>query len=172
MAFGINVDVIPPTASADIRLRAATEADTPAVVGLCKVSLSTTYGAFMDPERMRPWTDGTEVEDYVARTWPRMTVAVLGDQVVGVIALDQAVIDLVWVTDELRGYGIGSSLIRQAEATLAADHTEAELECFAPNLAALAFYQSHGYVEVRRYYEAASGADKVVLRKPLGGAIS
>jgi hypothetical protein len=57
--------------------------------------------------------------------------------------------------------------MRYAEATLAADHAEAELECFAPNRAGLAFYRSGGYAEVRRYYEAASGVDKVVLRKTL-----
>ena len=55
------------------------------------------------------------------------------------------------------------------ELELGADHDEAELECFAPNLASLIFYRAHGYAEVRRYYEAASGIDKVVLRKTLVG---
>ena len=155
------------TRSADVRMRAATQVDTTAIVRLCKVSLTTTYGAFMEPERMRPWTEGTEVEDYMARMWPRTTVAILDREVVGVVALDAAVIDLLWVADALRGQGIGRRLMRYAEATLAADHAEAELECFAPNRAGLAFYRSGGYTEVCRYYEAASGVDKVVLRKPL-----
>jgi ribosomal protein S18 acetylase RimI-like enzyme len=121
----------------------------------------------MEPERMRPWTEGTEVEDYVAKMWPRTTVAILDHDVVGVVTLDRAVIDLLWVADALRGRGIGRRLIRHAEATLAANHSAAELECFAPNRASLAFYKSGGYVEVRRYYEAASGVDKIVLRKAL-----
>ncbi len=57
-----------------VQLRAATAADAGSVVALCKASLTETYGAFMEPDEMRPWTDGTEVEDYVARMWPRMTV--------------------------------------------------------------------------------------------------
>ncbi|MBD95467.1 MAG: hypothetical protein CL482_14595 [Acidobacteria bacterium] len=156
------------TADDAVRLRAATQADITSVVALCKVSLTKTYGAFMDPERMRPWTDGTEVEDYVARMWRRMTVTTRDEQVVGVVALDDAVIDLIWVKDGFRGEGIGSALMDHAEQTIGADHDEAELECFAPNVASLTFYRSHGYAEVRRYYEAASGIDKVVLRKTLG----
>lgn len=159
------MDTMPTARSANIRLRAATLVDTTAIVRLCKVSLTTTYGAFMAPDRMRPWTEGTEVEDYVAKMWPRTTVAILDHEVVGVVALDKAVIDLLWVADALRGQGIGRRLIRHAEATLAADHSAVELECFAPNRAGLAFYKSGGYAEVRRYYETASGVEKVVLRK-------
>ncbi len=95
--------------------------------------------------------------------------AIRNDRVVGVVALDDPVIDLIWVKDGLRGQGIGSSLMDHAEQTLGADHDDAELECFSPNLASLTFYRSRGYAEVRRYYEAASGIDKVVLRKTLVG---
>lgn len=158
---------MPSTKSANVRLRAATPVDTTAIIRLCKVSLATTYGAFLEPERMRPWTEGTEVEDYVAKMWPRATVATLDHDVVGVVTLYKAVIDLLWVADALRGRGIGTRLIRHAEVVLAADYPTAELECFAPNRVGLAFYKSGGYVEVRRYYEAASGVDKVVLRKAL-----
>ena len=59
-----------------LEFRPATEADQPAIVDICKTSITTTYGVFMNPERMRPWVDGQEVENYVARMWPRMTVAV------------------------------------------------------------------------------------------------
>ena len=48
-----------------VRLRWATAADQPAIVDICKTSITTTYGAFMDPERMRPWVEGREVEDYL-----------------------------------------------------------------------------------------------------------
>ena len=150
-----------------VRLRPATAADEPAIVDICKTSIATTYGVFMDPERMRPWVEGREVEEYVARMWPGMTVAVRDDQVLGVVALDGQVIDLLWIRGDLRGQGIGSVLMDQAEATLAAQHDVAELECFAPNYAGIAFYEARGYAAVRTYYEAASGVDKVVMTKPL-----
>ena len=154
-----------------LRLRPATEADQPAIVDICKTSITTTYGVFMNPERMRPWVDGQEVEDYVARMWPRMTVAVAVDdeQLLGVVALDGHVIDLVWIRADLRGQGIGSVLMEQAEAMVAVHHDVAELEYFAPNRASIAFYESRGYTAVRTYYEAASGVDRVVMTKPLSG---
>jgi len=153
-------------------LRAATAGDRPAIVDLCKRSLVATYGGFMDPEKMRPWVEGREVETYVDQTWPHMTVAVRGETVVGVVALDREVIDLVWVRDELRGQGIGAHLMDAAERALAAGHDEAELECFAPNVGGLRFYRARGYREVRRYWEQASGVDKVVLRKPLARPVT
>ncbi len=156
------------------RLRPAVMADEPAIVDICKTSLPTTYGVFMNPERMRPWVEGLEVEVYVARMWPRMTVAVDDEHVLGAVALDGHVIDLLWIRADLRGQGIGSALIDRAEAMLAARHETAELECFAPNHASIAFYETRGYTVVRTYYEAASGVDRVVMTKPLvsrpGGA--
>ncbi len=148
-------------------LRPATEADQPAIVDICKTSITTTYGAFMHPERMRPWVDGQEVEHYVARMWPRMTVAVDAEQLLGVVALDGHVIDLLWIRADLRRRGIGSVLMEQAESILAAHHDAAELECFAPNHSSIAFYEARGYTAVRTYYEAASGVDRVVMTKPL-----
>ena len=101
------MDTMPTARSANIRLRAATLVDTTAIVRLCKVSLTTTYGAFMAPDRMRPWTEGTEVEDYVAKMWPRTTVAILAHEVVG-RAVRQGVAssrDLAEFTlDELRAF--------------------------------------------------------------------
>ena len=149
-------------------LRPATEADQSAIVDICKRSITTTYGVFMDPERMRPWVDGREVEEYVARMWSRMIVAVDDAQVLGVVALDGHVIDLLWIRADLRRRGIGSLLMDQAESMLAADHNVAEIECFAPNRASLAFYESRGYTAVRTYYEAASGVDRIVMTKQLG----
>ena len=154
-----------------LTLRPATETDQPAIVALCKASIATTYGVFMDPERMRPWVDGQEVEHYVEKMWPHMTlaVAVEEEQLLGVVALDGHVIDLLWIRADVRGHGIGSVLMGRAESTLAADHDVAELECFAPNGPSIAFYESRGYTAVRTYFEAASGVDKVVMTKSLTG---
>ena len=154
-----------------LQLRPATETDQPAIVELCKTSIATTYGVFMAPERMRHWVEGQEVEHYVERMWPRMTVAMAeaDEQLLGVVALDGHVIDLLWIRVNFRGRGIGSVLMEQAESTLAADHDVAELECFAPNGASIGFYESYGYTAVRTYFDAASGVDRVVMTKPLSG---
>jgi ribosomal protein S18 acetylase RimI-like enzyme len=146
-------------------LRPATADDQHSIVDICKTSIATTYGVFMDRERMRPWVEGREVEEYVARMWPHMTVAAGDMQILGVVALDGHVIDLLWIRADVRGQGVGSLLMDRAESMLAADHDVAELECFAPNHASIAFYETRGYAAVRTYYEEASGVDKVVMTK-------
>ena len=88
-------------------------------------------------------------------------------RMLGVVALDDHVIDLLWIRADRRGLGIGSRLMERAESILATDHDVAELECFAPNHASIAFYEARGYVAVRTYFEAASGVDKVVMTKRL-----
>ena len=151
-----------------VELRPAVAGDQSAIVELCKHSLVTTYAGFMKLEKMHSWIEGSEVEDYVARMWPHMTLAIDEDRAVsGVVAIDDQVIDFVWVRDDRRGEGIGSRLMDRAERVLSARYAEAELECFTPNVASLAFYQSRGYREVRRYYERSSGVERIVLRKPL-----
>jgi ribosomal protein S18 acetylase RimI-like enzyme len=151
------------------RFRPATAADQRVIASLCKSSIAATYGPFMNPDLMRPWVEGQEVEDYVAGMWPRMTVAVRADTVLGVVAVEGQVIDLLWVRADLQRQGIGSALMDRAESIVAACHPTAELECFAPNQAGITFYQSRGYTAVRTYFETASGVDRVVMTKPLGG---
>ena len=107
-----------------LELRPATEVDQPAIVDICKTSITTTYGVFMNPERMRPWVDGQEVENYVARMWPRMTVAVDDGQVLGVVALDGHVIDLLWIRADRRGRGIGSVLMERMRAENDFEHLD------------------------------------------------
>ena len=151
-------------------LRPAIGADQPAIVNICKTSITTTYGAFMDPEQMRLWVEGHEVEDYVARMWSHMLLAMRKDQVLGMISLDGHVIDLVWVRADLRGQGLDSTLMDQAESMLVTHHDKVELEGFALNHASMFFYKARGYTVKRRYYEAASRVDKIVMTKPLARA--
>ena len=177
LALTAPADVDPGPGVAHLELRPATEAEQPAIVDLCRASMPATYGVFMPPELMRPLVEGREVDDYVARMWPRMTVAVgvadvadvANDKLLGVVALDPPVVDLLWVRADLQGRGIGLMLMDRAESILAADHDAAELECFAPNRASIAFYEARGYRAVRTYHEAASGVDRVVMTKRIGG---
>lgn len=73
------------------------------------------------------------------------------------------------VVTEARRSGLGSWLLRAAEDRLrAAGCRGVDLETAVDNLAALSFYERHGYVVVRtwpRYYS--NGVDALVLNKQL-----
>jgi hypothetical protein len=50
-----------------LEFRPATAADQPAIIGLCRRSLVTTYADFIMREKTHSWIEGTDVDDYVAR---------------------------------------------------------------------------------------------------------
>jgi len=75
------------------------------------------------------------------------------------------------VIAEARRSGVGSLLLRAAEARLQAGGARAVgLETAVDNLAALSFYKRHGYSVIRtwpRYYS--NGVDALVMKKELAG---
>lgn len=105
---------------------------------------------------------------------PRILVAVLGQEIVGWGARedgDQRISDL-WVAPGHQGQGVGGRLLAALVAEVAAKgHAEATLETLAGNLAAIRFYERHGFVVVWRREKFSStlgyAIDKVGMNKSL-----
>ncbi len=139
---------------AEFFLRRAAREDVPAIVSLCKETISEVYGPFILPVVLRPWAEGSAVEKLVEEEWPRMVVAVAtgggssegGEGVVGVAAVSEDAVDLLWVHPSHHGEGMGTALLESVEAEMRKrGHRTGRLSCFSENLRALGFYQSHGW---------------------------
>jgi ribosomal protein S18 acetylase RimI-like enzyme len=150
------------------RIRRAKADDLGAITDLCKSSIRVTYGPFVAEDRIKPWVEGDETDKYVSSMLSGMLVAVADSEIVGVVAIAGATIDLVWVAPAKRGRGIGAALMTAAEKQIRADgHSIARLEVFASNREAIRFYEAHGWTRQDVYPDPVSGVDKARMEKKL-----
>ena len=129
-----------------------------AVHGLVQAVVDETYGGMWAPP---PLT--IDEED-----WSLAWVAPSGTGLAGmVLTLGEWVSDL-WVLRRHRGIGIGSALLRRAEAEIAGRGcTTARLRLVRQNTAAGAFYAGHGWVVRREFPHESLPIAMLEMAKPL-----
>jgi GNAT superfamily N-acetyltransferase len=151
-------------------LRRAVREDVPSLVRLCKDTIPEVYGPFIPPEVLRPWVEGYAVEGLIEEEWPRMVVAELGDgcEVVGVAAMSEDAVDLLWVHPSRHGEGMGTALLGRVEAEMRKKgHRTGRLSCFSQNLRAMSFYQSRGWTIAGEGMNEETGALETRMVKTL-----
>lgn len=118
-----------------------------------------------------------ELAWYMARPHAFTLVAEAGKRIVGFLVAhrDQrgsGHLITIDVVAEARRSGLGSRLLAEAEARLAgAGCAAVTLETAVSNVAAIAFYERHGYSVVRtipRYYQ--NSLDALLMRKEIGAS--
>lgn len=121
-----------------------------------------------------PWTRGNFLDSFAAGhgMWLARMDGALAGYAVYMMAVDEAHLLNITVLPEFRRRGLGRALLAHL-CGLARDHGAGRmlLEVRAGNAAALALYQSFGFVRIglrKGYYPAAAGReDAIVMAKPL-----
>ena len=84
--------------------------------------------------------------------WPLAWVAVSDEKIVGVIITNQEWVSDLWVFREHRRQGVGSRLLAQGEAEIAArGHQTGRLRVVRSNAVAVQFYLSRGWQIVQEF---------------------
>ena len=84
--------------------------------------------------------------------WPLAWVAAADEQIVGVIITNQEWVSDLWVFREHRGRGVGSRLLSQGEAEIAArGHQTCRLRVVRSNTVAVQFYLGQGWQIAREF---------------------
>ena len=90
--------------------------------------------------------------EFADEDWPRAWVAVVDEKIVGVIITNQEWISDLWVFREHRRQGVGSRLLAQGEAEVAARaHHRCRLRVVKSNTVAVQFYLSQGWQTAREF---------------------
>jgi ribosomal protein S18 acetylase RimI-like enzyme len=90
--------------------------------------------------------------DLGEQDWSRSWVAVVEDEIVGVVLTGDDWLDDLWVARRHRRHGVGSRLLRQAESEIASRGFQAgRLRVVASNAEAIMFYRRNGWQEEREY---------------------
>ena len=148
------------------QIRAAQEADIPALVELLVDSYRTAFGAILGPEGLK-LRDHDFFRQRLSEEWPHLVVAEAPDgeegAILGLAEVRSGTLDMLFVRPTGTSRGVGGLLLAEAERLGAI-----RLECFARNTRALAFYARKGWTPATRYRRTFAGADHafVALEKP------
>jgi GNAT superfamily N-acetyltransferase len=130
----------------DFVIRKATRVDMDAMVAICKALIPDTYGDIMTQEVLDPWVKGDKVEKAIDEYLDRTYLAVIDDEIVGIVANTENYIEMLWVPKAHQRKGIGTALVRYVEDMVRpTGHRTLGLHCFKDNLGGVAFYGSLGY---------------------------
>ena len=103
--------------------------------------------------------------------WPLAWVAVSHEKIVGVIITNQERVGDLWVFREHRRQGIGSKLLAQGEAEIAArGHETSRLRVVRSNVVAVKFYLSQGWQIAREFAHEKYHHPMLELVKSLPGS--
>ena len=133
----------------------------PAITAMQKASLPDTYGPFLGRATVDEFIAAGSVERYFEEHWPDATVATVDAEIVGVVVLLGALVDLAWVDPAFRSRGIGSALMVEAERRAGGD---LRLEVWKMNERAVAFYERLGFQTAEEFTDP-MGLAKLVMRK-------
>ena len=135
-----------------------------------QVAVENAQAALATAEANAAFQAGTRVADYVDGYWQGFVVAESDGEVVGMVHWQGDFIGALHVDPRQARRGIGSALLRHAEAGMLADGVRiAQLETDTFNLKARGFYAAHGYAEAVQYpdEEWNSGLTTVLMVKAL-----
>jgi putative acetyltransferase len=132
-------------------LRAATEADIPAVAAIAAASYRATFAGILEPEMLTA-LDAAYFTPRLRAAVESITVATDHGIIVAFAKVTAAHLDMLFAAPEQVGRGAGRALLAAVEA--AGVRT---LECFRDNKAARSFYERHGWQLARAYNREFAG---------------
>jgi ribosomal protein S18 acetylase RimI-like enzyme len=136
-----------------LKIRPATQQDVEPLVALSHRTILVKYPEVIGLEMVEGYVASGAVPQYYRDNNSQTRVAELDGQVVGACAVKENAIDLMMVTVEQHRVGIGSQLLRDAEARLFAVHDRLTLDSFRDNAQAVDFYKKHGWTVEKHFVD-------------------
>lgn len=153
--------------AAGIRIRPFCREDEDAICALWAETWSVAYGPLCGhakvAECIERFRTGTVASIYLGNPASRMLVAEASDQIAGTATCSEnghrGVVHGLYVRPPLQRRGIGSLLLRSLLDSLR-DCDEVSLQALAAHCYAVAFYQRHGFIAVRKMVVPLWGIDQ------------
>ena len=146
-------------------IRAGIVSDIESLVVLSRATISECYRSFLGHAAVDAYIGSGAVDQYVRNNIDHCFVILVDGVVVGYSVCKDNLIDLMMVAHEFHGLELGTQLLRHTESELFQSYGELTLESFEGNKQANSFYLKNGWTNVKKYYDEASGFNKLVFRK-------
>ncbi len=153
----------------DVNIRRAVEEDIVPVIKLSKGAIRKAYGDFIPIDALQPWlVEGGESDRYIIRSIPSMLVAVVDGRIVGVVVVEEDLVDALVVDVGYWSSGVGTGLLNRAEELLGESGVATgHLECFERNVRTVEFYKRRGWKIRSAEMDPDTGVRKVLMEKTL-----
>ena len=130
-----------------VTLRPAQPEDAPDVAAVWEVAWHDGHRGRV-PDALIDARDPAYFEARARELVDQVTVALDGDELLGVLIVQADELQQIMITAAARGHGVGGLLLAEAERQVAATgHDEIWLAVVPGNTAARRFYESHGWVD-------------------------
>ncbi|SRR5579871_1307042 len=127
----------------DVFIRRPQPHELKSVQALVQTVVDEVYGGVWAPS---PLPVGEE------ENWEQSWIALLDENIIGVVLTSEEWLDDLWVLREARGCGVGQRLLAKAEAEIVArGHETLRLRVVQSNAAAIGFYRHHGWQIARTF---------------------
>lgn len=133
-------------------IRKAKPQDIPALVDPETRTIGISYRLFLG-EAVDRFIESGEVGRFLKENLDSATVVLQDGFVAGLVVATGNFIDLLMVDVDRHRQGLGTLLLEHAEMELFQTHDLLELESFADNAQANAFYRKQGWTEQRRFQD-------------------
>jgi len=141
----------------NLSFRAANPADGEQLLIIHRRAILELTGNFYSDEQLASWAHGLTAEGYAGRMQiEQFEVALLQGRIVGFYVIKDRELSGIFVCADHARSGIGSKMMRRALDKLRRKYPVDPLRLTA-SLAAVDFYQKHGWREVRRCEEKSRG---------------
>ncbi len=143
--------------SATTQFRPAVPGDAAALKSMARRVIQANYTPFLGEDLVRSFIESGQADQEIDDGLNTCTLMVSDDGIVGFAIVKAEVLHLIMVAPEFQGKGYGSKLLAYIEQQMFAEHPAIQLQTFANNAGAIAFYQKHGWREAER--QAVDGMD-------------
>lgn len=143
-------------------IREASPDDIPALASIAERSYRNAFRTILEQDVLATY-DADFFTSRFTSAWPRMSVALYGETLIGFLLMTDGHIDMLFIDPQASGKGAGSALLCHAE-----EQGVRSLECFRDNHAARSFYEGHSWRIGREYEREFAGRKRsfVLYVKP------
>lgn len=149
----------------NLTLRKAKEQEIAFLQEFTRSVIDRNYRAFLGDEAVDFFIGSGASDQYIAESIADTTLAVLGDEVVGMCVCKDDLIDLVMVRNDRQGQGIGSALIELIGRELLGRYPSIRVECFEKNTGANRFYVKNGWTVEKSLFDEELGDNRIFYTK-------
>ena len=148
-----------------IEIRCGQSTDIADLGEVCKRTLRACYTPFLGQTSVEAWI-ANELDRYLRTHAEDTWVATDKASTCGCCVVTRQLLAFLLVDVGEQRQGIGTQLLRHAEALVFRHHDQIHLESFVANDGANTFYESRGWIRGSRHLDAKSGVDVWEFSKP------